>query len=287
MIASPLTHDVLHLNGTYLHIVTAGNPDGEPLLLLHGFPEFWYAWRNQIDPLVEAGFHLIMPDMRGYNLSAKPDTVAAYNMDVLAEDVIALIDSTGKEKVTVIGHDWGGAVAWFTANKFPERVNKLVVMNVPHNPVFAQALRTSTVQKLKCWYMAFFQLDKLPERVVGLGNWSVLARWAFRGNAGFSDADIEQYQQAWSQPRAMTAMTNYYRAVQQARPKSLPSPRIDDLPVLLIWGKQDRVFGTDLAQASIDLCNQGEVAYIENGTHWVQNDAPQAVNTHLLRFLSQ
>ncbi|MEQ8672263.1 MAG: alpha/beta hydrolase [Aggregatilineales bacterium] len=286
MINAPLTHDTRDFNGIYLHVVYAGDPEAEPLILLHGFPEFWYAWRNQIDALVNAGFRLIMPDMRGYNLSAKPDGVEDYNLDVLADDVIALMDSTGREKVTIIGHDWGGAIAWHTANKFPERVKKLVVLNVPHNAIFAKSLRESVSQKLKCWYMGFFQLEGIPEKVTGLGNWSVMAWWAFSGSAGFTSDVLAQYRQAWSQPGAMTAMMNYYRAVRRARPKPLPSQRIDDMPVLLIWGKRDRVFSNDLAQASIDLCQHGQVGYIENGTHWVQNDSPDAVNACLLNFLA-
>src|SRR5512145_875022 len=142
----------------HLHVAQAGSPDGPLVILLHGFPEFWYGWRRQIPALASAGYRLWAPDQRGYNLSDKPDGIAAYNLDDLAADVIGLIDAARQEKAYLVGHDWGAAVAWRVANQYPERLQRLVVMNVPHPAVMAQHVRRSFAQLRKSWYILFFQI---------------------------------------------------------------------------------------------------------------------------------
>jgi len=271
-------------NGIHLHVVQTGREDGIPVILLHGFPEFWYGWRNQIDALVEAGFRLYIPDQRGYNLSDKPPEIAAYNLDVLAADIVGLIDHIGVKKIRLVGHDWGGGAAWWLANKYPERLEKLTVLNIPHHAAFSRALRDNPVQKRKSWYMAFFQLPKIPELLIRLGNGSLFAKWAFKDSPGFTAEDIQLYKQAWAQPDAITGMLNWYRAVRKTRPARLASPRIQ-VPTLLIWGKRDAVFEPEIAQKSIELCDDGCLAYIDHATHWVHHDAAEEVNRLLIEWL--
>ncbi|MFW5709094.1 MAG: alpha/beta fold hydrolase [Chloroflexota bacterium] len=285
MIRSPLAHSTIRINGIDMHIVEAGPLDGQPMILLHGFPEFWYSWRHQIDALTAGGFRLIIPDQRGYNLTEKPDDITAYCLDRLADDIIGLIDYAGVEKAWVVGHDWGGAAAWWTANKFPERIDRLAVLNIPHHAAFSRALRENPAQRRKSWYMAFFQLPALPEVLISAANGALFARWAFGHSPAFDTNDIRRYKRAWSHPGAVTAMLNWYRAVRQTPPERLESPRITP-KTLLIWGRQDQVFEENIAQKSVDLCDDGQLVYIDNSGHWVQHEAAEQVNKLLLDFFT-
>lgn len=280
-----LEHTTISVNGINLHVVQAGDPNGTPVIMLHGFPEFWYSWRNQIEPLTQAGFRLYMPDQRGYNLSDKPDDVAAYNMDILADDIVGLMDHIGVEKVRIVAHDWGGAVAWWLTNRNPERVEKLAVLNIPHHAAFSRALKDNPKQRRKSLYMAFFQLKGVSEFALKLGGGSRLAQWAFgKDNPAFPPEDIEKYKAAWAQPGAITAMLNWYRAVRKYRPQSLSSPKIS-VPVLLIWGKRDKAFDPSLAEDSIRLCEDGKLITIDHASHWVQHEAAEEVNAALVEWL--
>ena len=280
-----LEHTTIQTNGINLHVVQAGDPNGTPIILLHGFPEFWYSWRNQIEPLTQAGFRLYMPDQRGYNLSDKPKNVADYNLDTLADDIIGLIDHIGVEKVRIVAHDWGGAAAWWLANRNPDRVEKLAVLNIPHHAVFAKALKTNAKQRRKSLYMMFFQLKGLSELLLKFRGGSTFARWAFgKDNPAFTPEDIEKYKAAWAQPGAITAMLNWYRAIRKYRPQSIRNPKIT-VPLLLIWGKQDVAFEPNLAADSIRLCTNGELKMIEQASHWVQHEAAEEVNAALLEWL--
>lgn len=163
-------------NGLRFHVAMAGPADGPLVVLLHGFPEFWYGWRNQLSPLAEAGFRVWAPDQRGYNLSDKPRGVAAYAIGHLAADVAALIQTAGRERAIVVGHDWGGAVTWHLAEHFPERVERAVVVNVPHPTVMLHHLKRNPRQLWRSWYMFFFQLPWLPERLLTFRQGALLAR---------------------------------------------------------------------------------------------------------------
>ena len=167
-----MEHQYIETNGIRLHVVQDGPKDGPLVILLHGFPEFWYGWRQQIPFLVSAGYQVWAPDQRGYNLSDKPDGIAAYSIKVLAADVVGLIDASGRKQVFLIGHDWGAAVAWTVANKYPERLLKMVILNVPHPAVMIKFLRRSFAQLRKSWYMFFFQLPWLPENLSRFRNWN-------------------------------------------------------------------------------------------------------------------
>lgn len=281
-------HTFVETNGIRLHVVQAGPASGPLVILLHGFPEFWLSWRRQMRALAAAGFRVWVPDQRGYNLSDKPVGVAAYGLDELAADVVGLMDAAGVAQARVVGHDWGGAVAWWTANKYPERVAQLGVLNVPHNAVMQRRIRESRAQQRKSWYMAFFQLPLVPELTVRAGSWRAAVRaLQLSSRPGtFSEADLDALRTAWSQPRAFTAMLNWYRAVVRARPSPLPSPRIS-VPTLLIWGREDVFFEPDLARLSMELCDNGRFVYIENATHWVHHEAAPQVNRLLIDFLSE
>lgn len=278
-----MTDTFVKTNGITLHVVQAG-PANEPLvILLHGFPEFWYGWKQQIEPLAAAGYRVWVPDQRGYNLSDKPAGIGAYSIDTLAADVVGLIDAAGAQKVVVVGHDWGAAVAWWVAATYPGRVERLVVLNVPHPAVMKRFARRNMGQMLRSWYIGFFQLPLLPEVLVRLGNWVVMARTLHTSSrpGTFSGADLAQYKTAWSQPGAFRAMVNWYRAALQRPPARDTAIRIT-VPTLLIWGVRDRFLKRDMAQPSIDLCDNGRVVFFESATHWVQHEEAERV-TELIK----
>jgi pimeloyl-ACP methyl ester carboxylesterase len=284
---SQTQHLYIKTNNIRLHVVAAGPKDGPLLICLHGFPEFWRGWQSQILALARAGYRVWIPDQRGYHLSDKPPGIAAYNLDELAADVVGLIDAAGQPKASVVGHDWGGAVAWWTANKYPERLNRLAILNVPQHAVMNRHLRQSWGQLRKSWYIFFFQLPWLPELLIKAGNWRAGVQALRRSSrpGTFTGQDLDRYRQAWSQPGALTAMLNWYRAILQARPEPLSSPRIV-VPTLLIWGAQDAFLGREMAQPSIELCRNGRLVFIEEATHWVQHEEPERVNALLIGFLS-
>lgn len=279
-------HEFVDMNGITLHVVVAGPKDGEPVILLHGFPDFWYGWRKQIDYLAEQGYRVIVPDQRGYNSSDKPQGTAAYNLDQLSADVIGLMDYLKRDKVFVVGHDWGGGVAWFTANKYPERVKKLVILNVPHHSVFRKYLSENREQQRKSWYMYFFQLPWIPEGVLTVNRAEGLARTVLKSAqpGAFTDEDLAEYRKAWLQPGAMKGMINWYRAAVQTPPEKLNDRRIT-VSTLILWGKKDDALNWELAEKSLALCDDGRVIYFENASHWVQREEVEAVNRHISDFL--
>ncbi|MGB0386176.1 MAG: alpha/beta fold hydrolase [Ardenticatenaceae bacterium] len=279
-------HHYVETNGIRLHVVQAGPEDGPLVILLHGFPEFWYGWRSQIAYLAKAGYRVWAPDQRGYNLSDKPKGIAAYSLDHLSNDIIGLIDAAGEEKAFLVGHDWGAGVTWWTANKYPERLQRIVILNVPHPAVMRRTLQRSFAQLRKSWYIFFFQLPWLPESVMRRNNWEGMLRTLQESSrpGTFSEADLEHYRNAWSQPNAFTGMINWYRAIMQKPPKTLPSPRIK-VPSLIIWGTQDHFLNREMVQPSLDLCDDGRLVFIEEATHWVQHEEADRVNQLISDFL--
>jgi epoxide hydrolase 4 len=274
------------VNGVRLHYVEAGS--GPLVVLLHGFPEFWYAWRHQIPALAAAGFHVVAPDMRGYNLSEKPPGVAAYAVDVLVEDVRALIGHFGAERATVVGHDWGGGVAWGVAMNRPEVVKNLIVLNAPHPAAFLRELR-SPGQILRSSYMLFFQLPWLPEATFRANNFALLERTLrtdpVRPEA-FDNRDIRRYKRALAQPGALTATINYYRALLRERPReTLSEPPTIARPTLLIWGDRDRYLGTNLTEGLDRWVTDLRVEHIPDASHWIMADRPERVNDLMIEFM--
>lgn len=280
-----ITHLNLQTNGITLHAVAAGPENGPLVILLHGFPEFWYGWRYQIDALAQAGFRVLAPDQRGYNLSDKPKSVRDYNLDQLAADVVGLIDAVGCEKAFLVAHDWGGAAAWWAAIKYPERIERLAILNAPHPRVMRQNLLHNRVQRKKSRYFFLFQIPLLPEMRMRKNNWQVGVR-ALQGTSRkgtFSEEDIARYREAWSQPGAATGMFNWYRAAFRSRPARVRSSRVT-MPTLIIWGERDKFLRRELAQQSLELCDNGKLVFIEGASHWVQHEEPAKVNELLCKF---
>jgi len=271
-------HTFINANGIRLHVVQDGPADGPLVILLHGFPEFWYGWHRQIPGLAKAGYWVWVPDQRGYNLSDKPQDIASYSIDTLAADVIGLIDAAGRQKAIVVGHDWGAAVAWWTAVVYSERVERLVVMNVPHPVVMKRFASRNLEQMLRSWYIGFFQVPKLPERLLARNNYQLLVRTLLGSSrrGTFTRADLEQYKEAWSQPGALTAMINWYRALWRSPALHQKSIRVK-VPTLLIWGVRDRFLMQEMAPLSITLCDNGRLLLLPNATHWVQHEEVNSV----------
>ncbi len=266
--------------------MTAGDPGGRPVVLLHGFPEFWYGWRHQIPALAAAGFRLIVPDQRGYNLSDKPAGVDAYRLEALVGDVLGLLDHYGLERAAVVGHDWGAAVAWSLAAAFPQRVERLGILNVPHPAVMLEFLRRSPRQMLKSWYIAFFQIPGLADRLLRLNNFAFASRLLVgSGQAGtFTASDLAEYKKAWSQPGALTAGINWYRAALRHSPAGGRDGRIH-APALILWGRRDVALSAGMAPRSLELCDDGRLVSFDDATHWVQHDQAGEVNRQLIEFL--
>ncbi|GAB4505027.1 MAG: alpha/beta hydrolase [Anaerolineales bacterium] len=280
-------HASIVANGICLHVVLAGPPDGPPVLLLHGFPEFWFGWRKQIPALVRAGYRVIAPDQRGYNLSDKPKGIHAYRLDILVADILGLMDALGYEQVNLVGHDWGAAVAWALAMRYPERLHKLGILNVPHPSVMLNFLRRGDPEQWRrSWYIFAFQLPFLPEALLRARNWRNLER-ALRGSGKihtFSKEEVAEYKGAWSQSGALTAMLHWYRAMLRYRPTWTGDLRIH-VPTLILWGMQDVALSHRMARLSLDYCQDGKLILFEDATHWVQHDAAEEVNQLLLEFL--
>ena len=275
----------LGANGIALHLAAAGPPDGPLVILLHGFPEFWYGWRHQIGPLAAAGLRILAPDQRGYNLSDKPAGIAAYTLDRLADDVLGLADSLGRERFAVVGHDWGGVVAWHLAGRNPERVTRAAILNAPHPATLRRYARRHPSQLAKSWYAAFFQLPALPELALRAADFWVLRR-ALRRSARpgtFSAADFPAYLEAWAQPGALGAMLNWYRALRH-HGSSHPPARIR-VPLRVIWGDRDAFLEPGLAEAGLALCDRGQSSHLADATHWVHHEEADEVNRLLIDFL--
>jgi epoxide hydrolase 4 len=273
-----------------LHYVEAGPAEAPAVVLLHGFPDFWYSWRHQIPALAAAGLRVIAPDMRGYNLSSKPPDVSAYAPRRLAGDVRDLIAERGASQASVAGHDWGAAVAWLLAMAHPEAVERLAILNVPHPRRMLEALRRPGRQLFMSWYMFFFQLPWLPERALRAGDWRAF-RHGFEHDArpgAFTRADIARYREAWSRPGALTAMINYYRASMRRPPgRRELSARPITAPTLVIWGERDRHLSSALAEPSrTDVPGLERVVRLPGASHWVQHDEPDRVSELLTRFFA-
>lgn len=283
-------HRYVRTNGITLHVVFTGPEDGPPVLLLHGFPEFWYGWRHQIPFLAGLGFRVIVPDQRGYNLSDKPLGVAAYRLDVLVQDVVGLVAALGYQSVYLVGHDWGAAVAWWTAYTAPQVVRKLVILNVPFPTILVEQMQSGNWEQLrKSWYMFAFQLPWLPEQGFhrenkGEGR-NILLASSRKGT--FLPEELIEYERAWQRPGAVRAMINWYRAAGRYLPfQKMPAAGAIQTPTLMLWGERDVALGKELAPLSIVLCAQGELVFFPDASHWLQHDEAVGVNEQLERFLA-
>jgi pimeloyl-ACP methyl ester carboxylesterase len=279
-------------NGLRLRAAVAG--DGPLVVMLHGFPESWYSWRHQIRAL-SPSYKCVAPELRGYGESDAPRGVENYRVEELAGDLRGLIHDFGRERAVVIGHDWGGAIAWVASLMHPEVVERLVILNCPHPRQMGRLLRSSFRQLVRSWYIFFFQLPWLPELMMRAGNF-FLPMQAMRAGAvhkdAFSEADLEYFRKALSPPYSVTAALNYYRAL--ARRDLLGEPaaghwlaRKVEAPTLIIWGEQDIALTRELTYGMEDLFACGfTVRYVPDSGHWVQQEKPELVNQLIADFLS-
>lgn len=281
-------HRTIDVGEVALHVVEArpsGSHEDAPLVvLLHGFPEYWGSWRHQLPALAKAGAWAVAPDLRGYNESDKPTGVAAYEVEKLADDIAGLIRALGRKEAVVVGHDWGAVVAWTFAERHPDMLVKLAILNVPH-PRKMLANLWWPDQLLKSWYIFFFQLPRVPERLLSAGNCFAVRR-VLRED-GIAPDQIPGYVDAFSTPDTATSAVNYYRAaIRRIFKGNLPKPRRIEKPVLVIWGDRDRALHRRLADPPKKYVPNARVVHIPEATHWVQNVAPDQVNELLVDFIA-
>jgi pimeloyl-ACP methyl ester carboxylesterase len=271
-------------NGVDLYTIESGPEDGPLVILLHGFPDFSYGWRHQVGPLSAAGFRVVVPDQRGYGRSGKPAGIGAYRLPILGADVLALADAYGRERFHLVGHDWGGIVAWWVAAAHGDRVERLAIANAPHPDVVWPFIRRNPTQLLRSYYVALFQLPGVTERLLAARNFLVL-RTLLRKTSWpgtFTDDDLHLYQDAWAQPGAMTAMLNWYRALVQRRQNPVGRVRA---PTGIFWGRRDPALAAGLADASLELCDDGRITWFDDATHWVMQEERRAASSELVAFL--
>jgi epoxide hydrolase 4 len=279
-----LRHEYVRVNGIRMHYATAG--DGPLVLMLHGFPDFWYSWRHQLPALAER-FTVVAPDQRGYNETDKPDW--GYSVDVLVADVLELIAALGHERALLVGHDWGGAVAWATAIAHPHRVARLAVLNTPHPAIFAEHLRSNPRQMLRSAYMGFFQLPWLPEQALGANDFAALEA-QLRADLGdsLSAAELAAWKDAMSKPGALTGGLNWYRAAARQGTRGLfaGTGMRCEVPTLLIVGERDAYLGPEMAAGHERFVPDLQLRRVPTAGHWVQQREPALVNAELLRFFA-
>jgi epoxide hydrolase 4 len=276
-------HEYITSNGVRLHYVTQG--EGPLMLMLHGFPEFWYSWRHQIPEFAQY-FKVVALDLRGYNDSDKPEDKSAYVMDEFVKDIRGVIQGLGYEKCILVGHDWGGAIAWNFAYTYSEMLERLIILNLPHPAKFSQGL-LSIQQLLRSSYIFFFQLPWLPELMIKNSNYAAVAK-AFKGMAvdknAFSQADLDAYKNAAAKTGALTAMLNYYRNIFRQRILKT-NWGILTVPTLMIWGEKDTALGKELTYGTEAYVQDFQIKYIANCSHWVQQEKPDLVNQYIREFL--
>ena len=269
----------IDVNGISLHTVIIGN--GKPLVLLHGFPEFWYSWRHLI-PQLKTDFQLIIPDLRGYNLSDKPDGVDNYHIDLLVSDVIGIIESLGFEEVYLAGHDWGGVLAWCVAEKHPNFISKLVILNAPHLKIFQDLLKNNQEQQKASYYI--FEFLKPEEEnnlirddckrlqtalIAGLSN-----------NPKLTEIDKERIRAAWDQPGTLLAGVNYYRANLDYKDWT----GMIHVPTLVIHGMKDTAILPVVLNGLKEYVKELQIVRDENSGHTVMSDNPQLVINEFRAF---
>jgi pimeloyl-ACP methyl ester carboxylesterase len=275
-----LEHHTVDARGVLLHVVAEGQ--GPPVVLLHGFPEFWYSWRHQLPALAAGGLRALAPDLRGYGRSDKPPGVAAYHVNVLAADVAAIIRSLGGGRAAVVGHDWGAAIAFHVAARYPALVERLAIINGPQQGAMLRAM-LSLAQLRRSWYMFFFQLPWLPERqLLRPGFVRRLYRHHLVDPEAVAEHELRRFEEALHQPGVATAALNYYRA-------AFRDPMVGALPVScpgrIIWGMRDRALGPEVLEAIEPLVPHGTTHVVPDGGHFVHEERPDEVNRVLLDFL--
>ena len=273
------------LSEVQLHYVEAG--DGPLVVLLHGFPEFWYGWRLQIKALAAAGFRVVAPDMRGYNLSSRPKGVDDYGIEKLAGDVRELVHERGAQSALLAGHDWGGSVAWATAMTHPDVVDRLAILNAAHPRKLSEGLHHPG-QLRKSWYFFFFALPDLPDAIVHANDWHFFRHFLHDARPAYTAEEMGRYIEAWSQPGAAIGMINYYRSsVRTPAKKAEAAIHPIKAPTLVIWGQRDAYLGQELAEPEPDdVPSLERVERLPDASHWVHHDDAERVNQLLTNFFA-
>lgn len=275
----------VEINGIKLHTVIIGS--GEPLMLLHGFPDFWYGWRDIILGLKDK-YRLIVPDMRGYNLSDKPEGVENYTLEILVDDIKRLSDALNLGKFSLAGHDWGGPVAWGFAEKYPESLKKLILCNGPHLVVMRKALGKSKSQQKASSYILEFIKPNSEKKLMD-NDFQFLKMVVFgmvKKKNAISEFDKEKYIEAWSQPGAINAGLNYYRATFESLSKTDDWTGIINVPTLVIHGMKDIALTPKILEGLSDYVKDLKIVRVENASHWVMVDEPEVVISNIKEFLS-
>lgn len=277
----PFEAQFIDVGDVTLHVVFAGPQDGPPVVLLHGFPEFWYAWRGPAAALALAGFRVIVPDQRGYNLSDKPGGADAYSLSELAPDIVGLIDALGYEQVFLGAQDQGGAVAWRLVQTHPDRVARFAVIDVGHPAGYADV---ETEEETISWYRTFLQIPWLPGYTARLGNWWLLASnlRATSAPGAFPDEELDQFRSAWDRDGAIHSMGAWYRAPRTAPP--VPTETRVAVPTLLILAEDDAFIPSDQSRAGMKYLDNGALLELGSGTHWVAGEEPERIGQILVEF---
>ncbi len=298
-------HETAYLSGVELHYVTVspnrdavGHPTGSaPLVvLLHGFPEFWYTWHHQLSVLADAGYRVVAPDLRGYNRSSAPRGVESYRTDELVGDVRELVEHCGAPRAALVGHDWGGLLGWECAIREPEMVSRLAVLNAPHPDRYRRQLLRSPEQLLRSWYVFAVQLPWLPERLLAADGYRAVAETLARApdSTAFTDSDVARFRAAMKRSESPSGPLNYYRAIARETVENgirslLPGQsweeRPIDVPTLVCWGEQDPVLGRCLLSGLDGLVEDLRVRRFPDTGHWPHVEHPRRVNDELRAFL--
>lgn len=285
-------HRIREVDGVDLHYVVAGPADADPVVLLHGFPESWWAWRRHVDPL-SSDFRVVVPDMRGYNRSGKPTGIEQYRLEALTDDLVGLLEAEGYDSAHVVGHDWGGVVALATALRRPARLDRLVVVNAPFPGRLADQLTPR--QALRSWYVGFFQPPAVPEGVLSARDYAPLARLFREAPAvagAYTDYDVRRYRRAWRRDRALHSMINYYRAFVRGHVPELwrgtvGDGRPVDAETLVLWGENDRALGGHVRAVLEREVPDATVERYPAATHWIHAEFPERTASDVRAFLSR
>ena len=294
VMAPMLKHEYAEVNGQRLHYVTAGK--GKLMMFIHGFPEFWYEWKNQ---LAEFGhdYQAVAPDMRGYNLSSKPAEVEQYQVKYLVEDLRALSEKLTHKKFILVAHDWGGAIAWAFAIAHPDLLEKLIIINAPHPGVFQRELQENPAQQKASQYMLIFRSSQ-AEQILSANNYAALVQSVLGAGLKtgvFTEADKQAYIEAWSQPGALTGGLNYYRAARVGPPTgddkkvtnfaAVLSTFEVKVPTLVIWGEKDTALLTGNLEGLDKFVPRLTIKRVADGTHWVIHEQPALINEYIREFI--
>lgn len=299
-IEGPWEHDQDVLNDLRMHYVEAG--DGDPVVFLHGFPEFWYSWREQLPAFADAGYRAIAPDLRGYNRTEAPAGVSSYRLDRLVADVVALVEQCCGGSATIVSHDWGGIIAWELADRHPELVDQLVVLNAPHPKLYDREVHTLD-QLLRSWYALAFQLPWFPEQLLGAFDARLMRRILTSGSrdgTAFTPAELSRYREAIGGPDGLRGPINYYRALGRSRIRASKLPLVGgdsthpgrpqaghiDVPTLLCWGLRDTALVPELSVGVDEWVSDLTVERFPAAGHWLHHELPDAITETILEELA-